>query len=151
MSVGTSMKICLLHTSTNFKVNVPILFLKSHINVSTYKTYNEFLLWARGSKQPPKLEIFVKSFQNGKNQTLLLKGGEYVVTRSRHMTYQEMTKSPRRVSYKGKFFEKNNMVSNDSKSPNSARNAKKYSFFAVVNGGGSGPAAVFYLRYQNLG
>ena len=56
-----------------------------------------------------------------------------------------MTKSPRRVGYKGKIFEKNNMVSNDSKLPNSARNAiKKFLAAAAVNGGSGGSAAVFF-------
>ena len=36
--------------------------------------------------------------------------------------------SPRRVSYKGKNLKKKNMVSNDSKSPNSARNKIKFLF-----------------------
>ena len=36
--------------------------------------------------------------------------------------------SPRRVSYKGKNLKKKNMVSNDSKSPNSARNKIKFFF-----------------------
>ena len=46
-------------------------------------------------------------------------------------------KFPHRVSFKGKIFWKKNMVSNDSKLPNSARNAKKKFFLvAAENGGG---------------
>ena len=50
-----------------------------------------------------------------------------------------------------KIFEKNNMVSNDSKLPNSARNAKKKFFWwrrkTAAGGGSGGPAAVFFKRY----
>ena len=56
-----------------------------------------------------------------------------------------MTKSPAGLLVRRKLFEKNNMVSNDSKLPNSARNAiKKIFLVAAVIGGGSGAlAAVF--------
>ena len=58
---------------------------------------------------------------------------------------------PRRVGYKEKIFEKNNMVSKNSKLPNSARNA--INFFCrwwemVVNGG---PAAVFFKDSKTWG
>ena len=46
---------------------------------------------------------------------------------------------------RGKFFEKNNMVSNDSKLPNSARNAIK-NFLVVADGGSGGPADVFLIQ-----
>ena len=58
-----------------------------------------------------------------------------------------MTKSPRRVACKGKIFGKNNMVSNDSKLPNSARNAiKNFFLVAAADGGSGGPAAVFLIQ-----
>ncbi len=50
--------------------------------------------------------------------------------------------------------EEKKLVSNDIKSPNSARNAKKKYWWqrnSAVNGGGGGPAADFYERYQNFG
>ena len=51
---------------------------------------------------------------------------------------------------RGKIFEKNNMVSNDSKLPNSARNAKKKFFCwrrkTAADGGSGGPAAVFLIQ-----
>ena len=48
-----------------------------------------------------------------------------------------------------KFFEKNNMVSNDSKLPNSAK--KKFLSRRQKMAGNGGPAAAFYEKYQNLG
>ena len=49
-------------------------------------------------------------------------------------------------------FEKNNMVSNDSKLPNSARNAiKKFFLVAAENGGGSGGPAAVFLKIPVVG
>ena len=46
-------------------------------------------------------------------------------------------RTPAGLLVRGKIFEKNNMVSNDSKLPNSARNAiKKFFLVAAENGGG---------------
>ncbi len=52
------------------------------------------------------------------------------------------------------FFSKKKLVSYDSKSPNSARNAKKKFFWwqrkSAVKGGGGGPAAVFFKDTKTL-
>ena len=61
-----------------------------------------------------------------------------------------MTKSPAGLLVRRKILEKNNMVSNDSKLPNSARNAIKNLFLvAAVNGGWSGGPATVFLKDTN--
>ena len=62
-----------------------------------------------------------------------------------------MTKSPAGLLVRRKIFEKNNMVSNDSKLPNSARNATKNFLVAAVNGGGSGGPAAVFLKIPIVG
>ena len=65
-----------------------------------------------------------------------------------------MTKSAG-LLVRGKIFEKNNMVSNDLKLPNSARNAIKFFFWrrrkTAADGGSGGPAAVFFLKIPIVG
>ena len=63
---------------------------------------------------------------------------------------KKMTKSPAGLLGRRKIFEKNNMVSNDSKLPNSARNAIKI-FFLVAAKNGGGLAAVFFKDTNSWG